>query len=297
MKYIFVVNPISGGNSKAKLIQDLNEFCLSNKLDFQIRNTAYAGHAREIASEYFESADTVVVAVGGDGTVNEVASSLIGAKAMLHVVPCGSGNGFARHHQVPLNHLENLQRMLRQIGKENYTHIDACYLNDMPFFNVSGIGFDAYISEKFSQIKGRGFGNYIKAVATHYHKARNVDFTLVFQDRKVNHKAFFISFANTTQFGNNVHIAPDANYADGFIDIVVVSKIPLYLFPIVAFKLFRRIKILSKYVKYYRTNTLQILCKGQSIHVDGEPIGGVYDQASLKVVKGGLKVLCLPAVS
>lgn len=295
MKYIFVVNPISGGSSKTKLIQDLNEFCVSNQLDFSIRHTAYAGHAKEIASEYFNAADTVVVAVGGDGTVNEVATSLIAAQAVLHVIPCGSGNGFARYHQVPLNHLDNLHKMLLQVGKEAYTHIDACYLNEIPFFNVSGIGFDAYISEKFSQIKGRGFGNYIKAVAKHYRKARNVDFSLSFDGKEVDHKAFFISFANTTQFGNDVHIAPEADNADGLLDVVVVSKIPLYLFPMVAFKLFRRIKILSKYVKYYKTAALRVSCKGQSIHVDGEPIAGVYDEAVLKVRKEALKVLRLPA--
>lgn len=288
MKYIFIVNPISGGKSKTKLIQYLNEFCLSNGLDFVVKHTEYAGHAKEIAKQYFDSDDTVVIAVGGDGTVNEVASSLIGARSIFHVIPCGSGNGFARHNKILLDYKKNLSAML---GFATYKYVDTCFLNDIPFFNVSGIGFDAYISQKFSQIKGRGFINYVRAVITHYRKESNNKVVLKFDRKEIAENAFFISFANTSQFGNNVHIAPEACNYDGLVDVVVVTKIPLYLMPLVAFSLFTKKKINSRYVKYYRTSMIEVDCEPITVHVDGEPIDETYSYIKIVVSPLSLKIL------
>jgi len=288
MKYIFIVNPISGGKSKTKLIQYLNEFCLSNRLDFVVKHTEYAGHAKEIAKQYFDFEHTVVIAVGGDGTVNEVASSLIGSKCIFHVIPCGSGNGFARHNNILLDYKKNLDTML---GLATFKYVDTCFLNDIPFFNVSGIGFDAYISQKFSQIKGRGFINYIRAVITHYREERNNKVVLKLDGREIPENAFFISFANTSQFGNNVHIAPEACNDDGLLDVVVVTKIPLYLMPLVAFSLFTKKKINSKYVKYYRTSMIEVGCEPISVHVDGEPIDKTYTYIKVFVSPLSLKIL------
>ncbi len=288
MKYIFIVNPISGGKSKTKLIQYLNEFCLSNRLDFVVKHTQYAGHAKEIAKQYFDSEYTVVIAVGGDGTVNEVASSLIGSRCIFHVIPCGSGNGFARHNRILLDYKENLSAML---GLTTFKYVDTCFLNDIPFFNVSGIGFDAYISQKFSEIKGRGFINYIRAVIMYYRKESDHRVVLKLDEREISGNAFFISFANTSQFGNNVHIAPEACNDDGLVDVVVVTKIPIYLMPLVAFSLFTKKKINSRYVKYYRTNMIGVSCEPISVHVDGEPLGETCSYIKVVVNPLSLKIL------
>ena len=269
----------------------MNEFCFSHQLDFEIRYTEYPGHAKVLAQEYYEQEQTVIVAVGGDGTVNEVASSLIGAKALFHVIPCGSGNGFARHNNIPLTHTRNLVLMQKAAGARS---VDVCFLNNIPFFNVSGIGFDAFISQKFSEIKGRGFSNYIRAVLTHYHKAKNCNFTIVINNEQINLKALFISFANTTQYGNNAHIAPQADITDGLVDVVAVSKIPVYLLPRIARKLFCKQKINSRFVSYYRTESLLVTCPEQYIHIDGEPMHHLHKEVSIYVKKKALKMLALP---
>jgi diacylglycerol kinase family enzyme len=177
------------------------------------------------------------------------------------------------------------------ISSSSVKLVDTCFLNETPFFNVSGVGFDAYISQKFSEIKGRGFANYIRAVISHYHKASNTSFTLKLEEKEILENAFFISFANTSQFGNNVHIAPEACNDDGLVDIVVVAKIPLYLMPLFAFKLFTKKKIKGKYVKYYRAHMIDVTCEPMSVHVDGEPVAGTCSHVRVAVKPFSLRVL------
>jgi diacylglycerol kinase (ATP) len=288
MKYIFIVNPISGGKSKSKLIQYLNEFCLLNKVDFLIRFTQYPIHGKEIAREYADSEANVIIAVGGDGTVNEVASSLINKNALFHVIPTGSGNGFARFNNIPLDYKKNLSELIKM---RNYLNIDVCYLNEMPFFNVSGIGFDAYISKKFTELSGRGFGNYVKAVWSNFKTFKNQKYEIKTEIKFTETEAFFISFANTSQFGNNVHIAPDAQINDGLIELVLVKKIKIRYLPIIALKLFLKKKINLPEFTYTQNKEIQIKGHNMHVHIDGEPLSELYEQVNVRIATRSLKLI------
>lgn len=266
-KLLFIINPISGVG-RQKIVENaiLKNLDL-NKFEYQVEYTQYAGHATEIAKNAISKYD-IVVAVGGDGSVNETAKSLINSNVTLAIIPTGSGNGLARHLKIPLK----IDDAINQINKFNVEQIDVLKINDEFSFNVSGIGFDALISHKFASFGKRGFWSYLKIVIKEFSKYKPVDYNLKFDEIDVTKTAFLLSLANSSQFGNNAWISPKSIINDGKFEIVILKKFSLIHAISLAVKLFRGTIHNSKYVETISVEKLEI--KNQEklfAHIDGDP--------------------------
>ncbi len=179
-------------------------------------------HARQIAKEAVNKFH-LVVAVGGDGTVNEVASAIVGSDAIFGIVPYGSGNGLSRFLGISMN----AEKAIKNLGSGNIEIIDSARLNGQPFFNMAGMGFDAHISEVFSHGKKRGFLTYIKSSFEEIYKYKPQLYHLEIDGKTYEREAFMLSFANSSQYGNNAHISPHASVQDGLLDVCVIKQFPV----------------------------------------------------------------------
>ena len=264
MKIRFIINPISG-TGKQKGIENLIDKNLSN-FDYTIVYTKESGSATEISRKAIEDKIDIVVAVGGDGTVNECAKALIGTDTALGVIPCGSGNGFAYH----IGMGKNIEQSIKQLNNCSITSIDSCTANGIPFVNVAGIGFDAHIAHLFANLTNRGFSNYIKLIYKELkYKARN--YTIDYDGKTEQVNAILISFANASQYGNNFQISPHAKTDDGLIDFVIVKDLPRWKIPALLLKITKGKAHLSKYIRIIHTDKMSITTNEKVIHLDGEP--------------------------
>ena len=264
MKIRFIINPISG-TGKQKGIENLIAKNLSN-FDYTIVYTKESGSATEISRKAIEDKIDIVVAVGGDGTVNECAKEVIGTDTALGVIPCGSGNGFAYH----IGMEKNIEQSIKQLNNCSITSIDSCTANGIPFVNVSGIGFDAHIAHLFANLTNRGFSNYIKLIYKELkYKARN--YTIDYDGKTEQVNAILISFANASQYGNNFQISPHAKTDDGLIDFVIVKDFPRWKILALLLKIAKGKAHLSKYIRIIQTDKMSITTNEKVIHLDGEP--------------------------
>jgi len=223
-KIRFIVNPISGVG-RQKIIEKLIDEQLNRTLfDYEIVYTKASKHATELAKEALANNCHIVVAVGGDGSVNEIAKGLVGSNTSIAIIPTGSGNGLARHLQIPLD----LKKAMALINASKKTTIDTIQLNEETFVNVAGVGFDAHIGWEFAKFGKRGLLSYIKLILRELPKYKAQDFELIIDGKSIHQKAFLISFANGSQWGNNAHIAPLADAADGFMDIAILKNVSFF---------------------------------------------------------------------
>jgi YegS/Rv2252/BmrU family lipid kinase len=268
-KLAVIINPISGTESKKRIPELLDQYILPEVFDRQIFHTEYAGHAFELASQAVQNNFDYVVAVGGDGTVNEIARALIHTPVALGIVPMGSGNGLARGLSVPID----VRRALKVIAKKNVTTIDYCKANEYIFFCTCGIGFDALISKRFSEEKRRGGIMYVKNIITEFPKFHPDTYEIILENEVITKNAFMVTFANASQYGNNAFIAPDASMSDGLLDVVVVSPIgPLDVVPI-TIQMFTKQMTKNHKIQYYLSKKLTLKRNKPGImHIDGESV-------------------------
>jgi len=247
-------------------------------------------HARVIASEAIGKFD-IVVAVGGDGTVNEVASAIVDTDTSLGIVPFGSGNGLSRFLGIPMD----TRDAIKNLASGRTEIIDSARINGQPFFNMAGMGFDAHISEIFSHGKKRGFISYIKSSIKEVVGYQPQNYHLDIDGKKYDYKAFMLSIANSSQYGNNVHISPKASLQDGFLDVCVIKPFPLWRFPEMSMRMLIKATESSKYVEIIRGK--QILIKREHtgpIHLDGEPqVAGTG--IDITILPKSLKVIVGPS--
>ncbi|MEQ9443212.1 MAG: diacylglycerol kinase family lipid kinase [Cyclobacteriaceae bacterium] len=265
-KCVFVVNPISG-LGKQKDLPDLIKHHLDTRLyEYEIVVTEYPGHATEIGAHYRSQVDCLV-AVGGDGTINETASALLDSDTTLGIIPLGSGNGFARHLNISTNPI----RAIKQLNEAQAAPLDVGFMNDQPFFNVSGTGFDALISKKFADQARRGYATYIRCVWEELMRYQPRAYRYQLNDQSVEGDFFLIAFANTEQYGNNAVIAPQAQTNDGLLDIVFIRPFPsTYIVTFLLLAFTRQIH-LSPYVEIHQTNQFSLQQLGDPlVHIDGE---------------------------
>lgn len=269
-KVVFIINPISGGRRGLNLPTIINKGIDRSKFNIEIRHTEYAGHASEISKKLVKDGTDIIVAVGGDGTINEVASQMIDTKSILGVIPRGSGNGLARHLGIP----RTAAKALELINLTHTTKIDTATINDKPFISIAGIGFDAFVAKQFTKSKRRGFFTYFKIIAENYHDYKPKKYNIKFNSGKtIDTEAFFISFANSNQFGFNASIAPNAKLNDGKLDICIVKKPFIVEVPLIANLLLLRRIDLSPHVEIIPSSGLIIeQTKNRVANVDGEAI-------------------------
>lgn len=285
MKTKIIVNPISGRgkqkNIEKLLVKHLNKI----KFKYDVSFTQKHLHAKEIAKQAVKDNYQIIIAVGGDGTVNEVASELVDTNVILAIIPAGSGNGLALH----LGMERRIEKSIQQLNNANTHQIDTATANSMPFFNVSGIGFDAHIANLFLNLKSRGFSNYIKLIAKEiFYKAKQ--YNICYEGKEKRLEAVLISFANASQYGNNFKIAPKANIKDGKLDFVIVKDIPRWKIPLFLFNIARGKIEQSEYVSIVQSEEMKIKSSDSIIHLDGEPknIDGTLE---IKVKQNSLNIL------
>lgn len=264
-----IINPVSGTGNKDKIPRLIDTVVNHDKNDVSIIVTEYAGHAREIAADAVKDGIDVVVAIGGDGTVNEVGTALCGTETALAIVPCGSGNGLARHLRISMN----ASRALQVLNNGIIGQFDYCTLNGKPFFCTCGMGFDAKVSDKFANEGTRGFITYIKKTLTEYFKYKPQNYIIDIDGSKFEEKAFVIACCNAAQYGNNAYIAPRATMQDGLIDVTVMHPFNLIQSPILGARLFLKQLDRDHHVSIYRGKHVVIEREQDDIiHIDGDPI-------------------------
>lgn len=275
---LFIVNPISGHGRKKRIISHLVD------AGYKVVCTEYAGHAEKLARE---ASEQVVVAVGGDGTVNEVARGLFGTGKTLGIIPCGSGDGLARH--LGISHYFN--RALSTILKGKVSHLDAGTINGRMFFSVCGVGFDAVVSERFAKCGHRGLATYISEGLKTWSAYVPEKYSIVVDGEEVEHEAMFITIGNSNQWGNGAKITPLADSSDGILDITVVEGFKALELPWLAGRLMTGSAHKSRRVHTYRGKNIIIRRSSDGpAHADGDwfEAGKTID---IKVIPNALDVL------
>lgn len=263
---LFIINPISGLGKQKNTPDLIQKHLDSDQFTYEIALSEYAGHTPILAAEHKNTFD-IIVAVGGDGTVNEVATALVDTSTSMGVIPLGSGNGFARHLHISTQ----ASKAIQQLNASQSVRLDTGLLNNKAFFNVSGVGFDGQVSKIFAEQLKRGYMTYARCVLEEFQTYAPKKFRYTWDNRMVEEDYFLIAFANTTQYGNNAMIAPHADPTDGLLDIVLIRPFPpMHLPTFTTMALFRSLHH-SPYVKIIKTASFNLDNEEQApIHIDGE---------------------------
>ena len=283
----FIINPISGTHKKGLWPEIINRTIDGSHFDVRIFFTERAGHASELALQQIKEGVSYIVAVGGDGTVNEVARTLRDTSAVMGIVPCGSGNGLARHLNIPLK----LADALKLINDASVINMDYGLVNDRPFFCTFGVGFDARISHAFATSEKRGLMTYISVIFKEYFNYHSHKYKLKIDGKKFKTRAMVVTVANSAQYGNNGYISPHADITDGLLDVCTLRPFPKILAALMAIRLLRKSIDKSRYYQMVKGKEIMIKRKHEDyVHLDGEPyIMG--KKLKIRIVPQGLKVL------
>jgi len=261
-KIAFIINPISGTQSKEQILKWLDEKLDKERYAQEVIYTERAGHAVEIAAQKAQENAHAVIAIGGDGTINEIARSLVHTKTALGIIPCGSGNGLA-------------------YGK----------INDVPFFCTCGVGFDAFVSLQFSKAGRRGPLTYLEKTLLESLKYRPETYELEMDGSTLRYKAFLIACGNASQYGNNAYIAPQATLNDGLLDVTILEPFTVLDVPSLSFQLFNKTIDQNSRIKTFRCQALRIhRSKPGVVHFDGDPMM-MGENVDVKIMKKGLQVI------
>ena len=287
---IFIINPISGTHDKEEIPHLIDELLDTSRFKYEVRMTEYAGHAAEIARYYAANDADVVVAVGGDGTINEVARSLAHTQTALGIIPCGSGNGLARHLLLPMK----IEKAIEMINACEIKRLDYGIINGHPFFCTCGMGFDAFVSMKFAEAGKRGPITYVENVLKEGLRYKPETYEIQDENGITHHKAFLISCANASQYGNNAYIAPQASMSDGLMDVIIMEPFDMIEAPQISIDMFNKTLDKSSKIKTFQTRKLHIHRKQEGvIHFDGDPIMTSAD-VDIELVEKGISIIVNP---
>lgn len=287
-KIRFIINPISGKKHKDHLPQQIEEHLDHSRFDYEIFISNYAGHASILAQDAINQHVDILAVAGGDGSINEVGTTLIGTDMALAVIPCGSGNGLSRCMNLPLDPIKALQ----VINKNYRRKIDTVTVNDKSFISISGTGYDAKVAEDYSKDIRRGFETYFRYIIRNYITMEEQPYTIVMPDETLDVKAFFISFANSNQMGYDFPISPHASLWDGKVDLCIVQKPNPFELPIMGGFLIDGMMDKAPKVKIIQTSEATIIRpKADVINLDGESVMMEKD-LHLKVNPLSLNIIC-----
>ena len=285
-KYLLLVNPASGSVSKHKIIPHICQRLDKLGIPYDIVATRYKGHARELAAQAAAAGRPAVLACGGDGTVNETATGLIGTKTALGIIPTGSGNGLARHLGIPVD----IDSAIKVIAKNNIIESDFGTANGQPFFCTFGVGFDAAVSERCARQKRRGIIMYLKNTINEYVKFSPEEYTIEAGGRVITERAFLVVCCNASQYGNNAFVAPNASVTDGELDITVVHGGDIFKRAIVGVDMITGLIGKNALAETIRTKEATIIRKtAGAAHLDGDAIN-MGERIEVKCHPGKLRV-------
>jgi len=262
---LFIINKKSGAKH-VPLEKAIADWGRANSAKYELEFTQYPKHATEIARRQASQFD-VIVAAGGDGTINETAQGLVHTSSALGIIPCGSGNGLARHLGISLQP----EKALKQLSS-GIQLVDTFLVNEHFSVNVAGIGFDGHIAHLFGKSGKRGFSGYAKIAFREFFNYRENEYQLEMEGEKSSHKLLMLPIANARQFGNNAVIAPQASMRDSWLDVCLIKKIPIWQTPVFAYRLFSGGAHRSPFVDIKKTKVIKITSSSPApLHTDGEP--------------------------
>ena len=286
-RILFIVNPKAGTNLQRHIRESVDKYLNHRKFEYGFRFTERSQHARELAGEAIADGYEIIVAVGGDGSINEVASAVMGTDAVLGIVPAGSGNGLAMH----LGYGRDVDEAIKKINTAEGRVIDVGLMNGRPFFNIAGIGFDGLVSNLMKGSNWRGFIPYflksVKAGLQYTPRECRIEI----DDRMLTEKCFIISIANGPMWGYNFQIAPDARLDDGLFEVVLLKDAPKWqYFAAVPATLNGKIYD-ADFVDHFTARRVKIISEGENyIHLDGEGIV-MEGELSFEILPKALKIL------
>lgn len=256
------------------------------KYDVTIAYTERAKHAIELTKENAPKYG-IIVAVGGDGSVNEISKSLVNTDTTLAILPAGSGNGLSRNLGIPMN----LKKAILLINAGKTKSIDIIKINTDYFIGTAGFAFDAYISWKFDEAPSRGLLTYIKVAFKGFWTYKSADYKVIVEGKeRTIEKAMLVTFANSKQYGNNIFISPKAKIDDGFIRLVAVKKFPLITLFTFGYYLLSQQITKFRYTEEIVSNKMTLINPGTKIHVDGEPLE-LDNKIEVEVLHKAIKVI------
>ena len=277
-KVLFIINPVSGIRSRQKkqLPSKIEKYLDHKKYQFEISYTEWQGHAKQLAAEAVEAGYDIVIAVGGDGSINEIASSLVGTDVVLGIVPFGSGNGLARDLGISINE----EKALKVINKFHVKKIDVGeYGKDRYFFSNVGLGFAAYVVQRFESHLVRGFFSYAFAVIREFFHYRVTKVKLLINGEIYEREVVILDIFNANQFGYGVGLVPEAKLDDGKLNICVLNKFSRWRFPVYGLMVLLKKQHKIPHMEFYEASSLKVINQQNEewlLQVDGEC--NVFDQ-------------------
>lgn len=275
-KFIYFINPVSGTGGKALLLEIIKNKTAEKNIPFEILHTNAAGEYEYLKEKIAAEKITDVIVCGGDGTVTQIANALLGTTINIGIIPMGSGNGLAFAAKIP----KRIHKALEVVYAGNAAAVDSFYINKKFGCMLCGLGFDAQVAHDFAKQQKRGLATYIKQSTKNFFSARPYPFELILDGKSISTEAFFISIANSNQFGNNFTIAPQASLHDGLLDIVVVNKMSKLRMIWTVLKQIHNGQVrLYEDKKYHRNDihyfqTKKLIIKNPQLaplHIDGDP--------------------------
>lgn len=292
MKVVFIVNPISGTKDKQYILDIIPKYFDKTNYEVEIKRTERAGHATELASQAAREGAVAAVAVGGDGTVNEVARGIVHTETALGIIPCGSGNGLARHIGIPMK----AEGALQTLAEMNIRQCDYGKICGHPFFCTAGVGFDAEVSDTFAKAGKRGLVTYLKTTIGVGLKYKGEEYEIdVENDGKTTtipvNRYWLITAGNAAQYGNDFYITPKASVCDGKLDVNVWTKFNKLTSPLVGLQLATATIDHNSHVNILSCDKVTIHREKEGpIQWDGDPASGPK-HVTLECVKNGIKMV------
>lgn len=243
---VFIINPKSGVERQKEIQHAIDAHLDKSKYTYEIQHTQHAGHGIELARNAAAQNAYAVVAVGGDGSVNDVMQGLLGTQTLLGIVPMGSGNGMARAMHIPLENAE----AVKVINAGKTIAMDIGMANGKPFISNAGVGFDALISQEFAKSERRGLMAYSWLTTKHLWLYKEHDFKITIDGKSYDETAFMVNVANGQQFGYNFRIAPKASFTDGVLDVIIIRKFPKITGGLIALRGLTGTILSSPYVRH-----------------------------------------------
>jgi YegS/Rv2252/BmrU family lipid kinase len=268
-KIIFILNPISGVNKKSVIEEKIHTFIDKNQYDYEVVYTDHPNHGTEIARDAVKDGYDMVVAVGGDGSVNEVSEGLIGSDVVLGIIPAGSGNGFAMHLGIG----RDVEKAIRILNDGRVRIMDTGKINEQPFVNLAGIGFDAKIAYLYRNVKRRGFWGYLQTAIKEVASFNFHSYTVKVDGKEVinQKKCFTVVVANAPMYGYGFIIAPMAVPDDGKLEVVIFHKAPIWRIFFSLWRFWNHSMHKTRIADRYVGNVVEITCHEDSYgHTDGE---------------------------
>ena len=282
----FIINPIAGVRRKDDIPALVREYLDQDLFDFEIQYTNYKGHAQELAKEAISANIDIVCAVGGDGSVHEIGTTLIGSKVLLAIIPIGSGNGLARHMHIPLT----IKKAIHCINNQHEITMDTVLVNEQAFLGISGYGFDALVAKKFVGSRKRGFMSYLKIVFREFFKYNPINISVDANGQVKKLPVMLCTLANTREWGNGLVVSPKSDATDGKVELILLKPFSFWRIPGIALQFLFKRSDKSSFMEVISFDKATIRVSEKIAHYDGESMA-TKGTLNVKVVPKSLHIL------